>query len=85
VFAAVTSTAGGLTFTGDHGGNLYALRTADGAVLWQRNVGGSIAGGVITYLVGATQYVAVVSGNATLSPSIASGPPTVIVYALAAA
>jgi PQQ-dependent dehydrogenase (methanol/ethanol family) len=82
VFAAVTSTAGGLTFSGDHGGHVYAFRTADGSMLWERRVPGSIAGGIITYQIGSKQYVGVASGNTTLSPSVASAAPTIIIYGL---
>jgi alcohol dehydrogenase (cytochrome c) len=82
VFAAVTTTAGGVTFTGDHAGLLYALRTADGALLWRHQTSGSIAGGIITYQIGSEQYLAVTSGSATLSPSAAAGPPSIVVFAL---
>jgi PQQ-dependent dehydrogenase (methanol/ethanol family) len=82
VFSAVTSTAGGVTFAGDHGGDFFALRTSDGAVLWKRQVQGSIAGGIITYKVLSKQYVALVAGNAALSPRVGSGPPSVFIYGL---
>ncbi len=83
VFAAVTSTAGGVTFTGDHAGRLYAFRTADGALLWEQKTAGSIAGGVITYQNGSRQYLAVTSGKGALSPVAAAGPPTIIIFGLA--
>jgi PQQ-dependent dehydrogenase (methanol/ethanol family) len=82
VFSAVTSTAGGVTFAGDHGGNIFALRTSDGVVLWKGRVPGSVAGGIITYEVQSKQYVAVVAGNATLSPKVGAGPPAVFIYGL---
>jgi len=83
VFAAVTTTAGGVTFTGDHDGRLYAFRSADGALLWKHETGGSIAGGVITYQIGSRQYLAVTSGKGALSPAAAAGPPTVFIFGLA--
>ena len=82
VFAAVTSTAGGVTFTGDHDGNLYALQSSNGTLLWQLKTAASIAGGLITYQIDSKQYLAVESGNATLSPGSAAGSPTVIVFSL---
>jgi outer membrane protein assembly factor BamB len=82
VFAAVTTTAGGVSFTGDHAGRLYALRTDDGALLWSHETGGSIAGGIITYQIGKRQYLAVTSGTATLSPPAAAGPPSIIILGL---
>ena len=82
VFAAGTTTAGGVSFTGDHAGRLYALRTDDGALLWSHETGGSIAGGIITYQIGKRQYLAVTSGTATLSPPAAAGPPSIIILGL---
>jgi alcohol dehydrogenase (cytochrome c) len=83
VFSAVTSTAGGVTFAGDHGGHIYGLRTSDGAVVWNRQIPGSVAGGIVTYQALSKQYVAVVSGTAALSPSVGLGPPSVFIYSLA--
>jgi alcohol dehydrogenase (cytochrome c) len=82
VFGAVTSTAGGVTFAGDHNGTLYAFNSADGSVLWRQDTGGSVAGGIITYRIGPKQYLATTSGNATLSPASAAKAPTIIIYAL---
>jgi len=82
VFAAVTTTAGGVTFTGDHDGRLYGFRSADGALLWEHQTAGSIAGGVITYQIGSRQYLAVTSGKGALSAPAAAGPPTIIIFGL---
>lgn len=82
VFAAVTSTAGGITFTGDHNGELYAFRSSDGALLWHRTTQASIAGGLITYQIASKQYLAVESGTATLSPPSAMGVPTISIYSV---
>ena len=62
VLGAVTPTAGRIVFTGDMGGNLYALDADEGAKLWSSNLGGAIAGGVISYDAGAGQRVAVAVG-----------------------
>lgn len=83
MIGAVTPTASGLTFAGDASGKLYALRTADGKVLWQTDTGGALAGGIITYRIRGRQYVAVSSGNISRSSwAGATGVPTMIVYAL---
>ncbi len=81
--AGVTPTAGGVTFTGDLAGTLYAFRSTDGEILFREDTGGAIAGGIITYLVGGRQYLAVTSGNisrATTTPVF--GPPSIIIYSL---
>jgi alcohol dehydrogenase (cytochrome c) len=60
--SGVTPTAGGVVFFGDMGGNFYAVDAATGAKLWGRKIGGAIGGGVITYLAGGSQKVAVATG-----------------------
>jgi alcohol dehydrogenase (cytochrome c) len=59
---AMTSTAGGILFFGDMGGNFYALETATGRRLWSKNLGGAVGGGVISYSVNGSQKIAVASG-----------------------
>jgi alcohol dehydrogenase (cytochrome c) len=84
VVAGITPTAGGLIFTGDMEGNFYALDKSSGRTLYTMKAGGAIAGGVVTYMVGGTQYVATTSGN--ISRTGWGGPPgtpKVIVMALA--
>lgn len=86
VIAAITPTAGGITFAGDASGLLYAFRTEDGKLLRMIQTGGAIAGGIITYRIRGTQYLAVGSGNISRSSwSGATGIPTMIVYRLAEA
>ena len=60
--SGVTPTAGGVVFFGDMGGNFYAVDAASGAKLWGAKIGGAIGGGVITYMAGGTQKVAVATG-----------------------
>jgi alcohol dehydrogenase (cytochrome c) len=62
ILGAVTPTAGGLVFFGDVGGNFYAVDATTGEKLWGQNLGGAIAGGVITYMVNGVQKVAVAHG-----------------------
>jgi alcohol dehydrogenase (cytochrome c) len=62
VDGGITPTAGGVLFFGDMGGNLYAFDAAKGRKLWSTDLGGAIAGGVITYDTGAGQRVAVAAG-----------------------
>lgn len=83
VVAGITPTAGGVTFTGDMGGNLLVFESATGKVLLKQATGGAIAGGVITYALGGTQYVAITSGNVSSRLSFGEGgKPSVIIYAL---
>ncbi len=67
VLSGATPTAGGLVLSGDSGGNLLAFDAADGAVLLKLPLGGSLGGGVVTYQVGARQYVATTTGNVSRS------------------
>ncbi len=62
LMGGVTPTAGGVTLFGDMAGNFYAFDTKAGAQLWSQNLGGAVAGGVITYDTGAGQKVAVAAG-----------------------
>ena len=52
---------------GDLGGNFYALDAANGEKLWGQQLGGAIAGGVITYIANGAQKVAVASGFTMLA------------------
>jgi len=80
--AGVTHTAGGLVLTGDLAGNLYAFDNATGKVAFQTNLGGAIAGGVITYAAGGRQYVAATAGNIGRTTFGALGSPTLVVLGL---
>lgn len=82
VIAGVTPTAGGVLFTGDIGGTLYAFDMATGEVLHTAAFDGSLAGGIVTYSVGGTQYVAVTSGNVSRGTFATRGSPKVTVLAL---
>jgi alcohol dehydrogenase (cytochrome c) len=82
VVSAITPTAGGVVFGGDLGGELYALRSSDGALLKHIATGGALAGGIVTYTVADRQYVAVISGNVSRATFGVVGVPTVILYSL---
>jgi len=80
--AGVTHTAGGLVLTGDLAGNLYAFDNATGNVAFQTNLGGSVAGGVMTYAARGRQYIAATAGNIGRTTFGALGSPTLVVLAL---
>jgi alcohol dehydrogenase (cytochrome c) len=67
IIGAMTPTAGGVVFFGDIGGNFYALDSANGEKLWTQDLGGAIAGGVITYTANGVQKVAVAAGFTMLA------------------
>lgn len=62
ISTSVLATAGGLLFTGDLDPALTALDDRDGKVLWRAPLDNYPSSNVITYSVGGTQYVAVVTG-----------------------
>jgi len=83
VVGAVTTTAGGLVLGGELNGDFIALDAESGDELYRFNTGGPIGGGIVSYEVDGTQYIAVMSGNP--SPywySEYSGSPTAFVFAL---
>ena len=79
--AGVTVTSGNVLFTGDLNNDFLVIDTRDGKTLYRFNTGGSIGGGVISYQVGAKQYVATTSG--VVSGFFGgSGTSAVIIFAL---
>ena len=60
--AGVLSTASGLAITGDSGGNLLALRSSDGTVLWHENIG-RMGGAPVTYELEGKQHLLVSAGS----------------------
>jgi alcohol dehydrogenase (cytochrome c) len=82
MIAAVTPTAGSVVFTGDLDGNLLALNAASGKVLYRYDTQNAIAGGIITYRSGGTQYVAAAGGNTSFVAWKVTGKPTLFVFAL---
>ncbi len=82
VVAAVTPTRGGVTFGGDLGGNFYVFDSASGDILHQEDLGGAMAGGVITYEINGKQYVAAASGNISRNAFGDVGLPSVVIMTL---
>jgi len=62
ISTSVLATAGGVIFAGDLEPSLKALDDRDGRLLWRIALGSAPSSSIITYAVGDTQYVAVVSG-----------------------
>ena len=82
VLGAVTATAGGLVMTGDNEGNFLIFESDSGKLLRKENTGGAVAGGVVTYMRGGKQYVALTSGNVSPASFGAVGRPSVVILAL---
>jgi alcohol dehydrogenase (cytochrome c) len=62
VSTSVLATAGGVVFAGDLDPALQAFDDRDGKLLWRAALDNYPSSSVITYAVGSTQYVAVVTG-----------------------
>jgi alcohol dehydrogenase (cytochrome c) len=80
-------TGGDVVFAGEITGDFLVFDTKDGKVLYRHNVGGPIAGGMVSYASGGKQYVAAVSGFVggyynQMAPEIGGGNPTITVFAL---
>lgn len=82
VVAAVTPTAGGVTFAGDTGGVFLALDSASGKVLMTRKMDGALGGGIITYSQKGQQYVAVTTGNISRLTFGGDGNPSLVIFGL---
>jgi alcohol dehydrogenase (cytochrome c) len=81
--AAVTTTAGNLVLTGELTGDFVVLDARTGDVLYRFNTGGPVGGGIVTYAVGGTQYVAVASGSpSNFWVERNPGAPTIVVFTL---
>jgi alcohol dehydrogenase (cytochrome c) len=66
ILSGITRTAGGLVFFGDMGGNLYAVDAVSGKPLWKKAMGGALGAGVITYVAGGSQKIAVAAGTSSI-------------------
>jgi len=62
--AGVMTTASNVLFSGGRDGAFYALDARTGKLLWQTNLGPSVAAGPMTYSVGGKQYVSIQVGSA---------------------
>ena len=61
--AGVLTTASDMLFSGGRDGSFFALDARTGRLLWQTNLGPSVASGAMTYAVNGKQYVSIVAGN----------------------
>jgi alcohol dehydrogenase (cytochrome c) len=61
--AGVLTTASDMLFSGARDGSFFALDARTGRLLWQTNLGPSVAAGPITYAVNGKQFVSIVAGG----------------------
>jgi alcohol dehydrogenase (cytochrome c) len=81
--AGITSTVGGLVFTGDLRGDFMAFDAGTGAIRWHYETGQPIGGGVVTYRAAGKQLVAVAAGmHAPVTWKLKSRPANVVVFGL---
>jgi len=82
--AALTPTAGGLLLTGDthRTGDFLAFDAASGELLLKKSLGDPIGGGIVTYMLGGTQYVAIAGGMKNPVVLTESGPAWIAILAL---
>jgi alcohol dehydrogenase (cytochrome c) len=82
VVAAITPTAGGVTFAGDQGGRFMVLDSRTGSLLHAIDTRGAMVGGLVTYEIAGTQYVAMASGNVSRVATRVTGLPSIVIMAL---
>jgi len=68
--AGILTTASDMLFSGGRDGAFYALDARDGKLLWETNLGPSVAAGPITYAVNGKQYVSIQAGSALFTFSL---------------
>jgi len=62
--AGILTTDSDVLFSGGRNGDFYALDARDGKLLWETNLGPSVAAGPMTYMVDGKQYVSIQAGSA---------------------
>ena len=61
--AGITTTAGGIVFTGSADGYFFALDAANGEELWHISLGARVHAAPMTYAIDGQQFVTIASGN----------------------
>ena len=82
IVAGVTTTAGGLLFSGDLTGAALALDAASGQLLWRNDTGQPIGGGVVSYAANGRQRIAVAAGMKSVIWPVNADSARIIVYGL---
>ncbi len=82
ILAGVTPTAGGVVFTADLGGVVYALDAETGGALWELDTKQSIGGGVVVYLAGGREVVGIAAGMRSATWPGGALQSRIVVYGL---
>jgi len=82
MLAGVTTTAGGLVFTGDLDGDFLAFDAGNGAILWREHIGQPMGAGVVTFEVDGRQRIAVGTGKPSPVWPVESDSARVVVFGL---
>jgi alcohol dehydrogenase (cytochrome c) len=72
--AGILTTASNVLFSGSRDGSFYALDARDGKLLWQTNLGPSVAAGPMTFTVNGKQYVSIQVGSALFTFGLREAP-----------
>jgi alcohol dehydrogenase (cytochrome c) len=70
--SGILSTKGGVVFSADIKGSVYAYSQDTGKQLWKFNMGSGSRGGIVSYMAGGEQYILVPSGLGSAIPAVAS-------------
>jgi glucose dehydrogenase len=74
MIGGATATAGGIVFTGDQKGVLYAYDAKNGKTLWTRNLGLAFGSAPVVYTIDGQEYVLAAIGGSALTASQELGP-----------
>ena len=72
--AGVLTTASDVLFSGGRDGAFFALDARNGKLLWQTNLGPSVAASPMTYAVNGKQYVSVMAGSSLYTFGLREAP-----------
>jgi alcohol dehydrogenase (cytochrome c) len=82
VVSGITPTRGGLVFAADMEKHAYAFDAVTGKVLWRTELPGAPGGGLVTYLIGGKQRVAIVTGTHSPAFPVTPASAKIIVFGL---
>ena len=74
ILAGATATSGGVVFTADQHGTVYALDAKSGESLWQGNIGVAVSAPLEVYSVDGQEYVLAAAGGSALTLGFTLGP-----------
>jgi PQQ-dependent dehydrogenase (methanol/ethanol family) len=74
ILAGATATAGGIVFTADQHGTIYAFDAKNGDTVWQGNIGVAVSTPLEIYSVKGQEYVLVSAGGSALTLGFQLGP-----------